>query len=399
MVARTRVMKWAFLVAGAAAMGAAGTFQFVWSSIRPALGANLAMSGEALGTVFTLFIICQTLSQFPAGWFRDRFGPRVPLALAAVLMTAGYLGIGYATAGWQVYLSYAVGGIGAGTAFTVGINTPVKWFEHRRGLATGFVTMAYGGASVLFIPYVRLSVSTDLTATMTALAAVIGGATFLGVFVLRDPETDGDTDEGATIDPASAYSWREAIRTWQFWLLYAMMIVVNGVGLMVIGKAVSYAEHFGLAAWIVTATASVVAVADSIGIVTIGGLSDRFDRVRTLAVSLTLSGVVTALSVWAGQAQLGLVFVGLIGLSRFLQSPVFAITPVLVGEYYGPARSSENYGALYSAKVWGGVGGGVAASVLIGTIGWENSFIIGGVALSAVGLLVTQLRPVERPAT
>jgi OFA family oxalate/formate antiporter-like MFS transporter len=140
---RRRLLRWGLLVVAAGAMGAAGTYQFVWSSIRPVLGTRLAITEGGLGTVFTVFVICQTLSQFPAGWFRDRYGPRLPLAVGAGLVTVGYLGTAYAGGALGALLSYAAGGIGAGVAFTVAVNTPVKWFEDRRGLATGLVTMAY----------------------------------------------------------------------------------------------------------------------------------------------------------------------------------------------------------------------------------------------------------------
>jgi len=398
MASRERLVKWALLLVAAAAMGALGSYQFVWSSIRPALGTRLGMNEWLLGSVFTVWVVCQTLSQFPAGWIRDRYGPRLPMAVATVFIAAGYLGTGYSSEPWQVFLSYGLGGIGAGAGYTVAINTPVKWFSDRRGLATGIVTMAYGGVSVLFIPYVRAGLAGDFAGTLTMLAGTTGGAVLLGVFVLRDPKDD-DEDTGGAPETATAYGWREAIRTWQFWLLYVMLVVVNGVGLMLIGKAVSATQHYGLAAVVVTATASAVAISDSAGIVTVGGLSDRFGRVRTLAATITLSGLAIVVTVWAGLAERGLLFVAFLGAAAFFRSPVFSITPALVGEYYGTARSSENYAALYTAKVWGGVGGGFLASVLIATVGWSSVFVGGGLALIAVGLLTTRLEPVDGPPT
>jgi len=50
---------------------------------------------------------------------------------------------------------------------------------------------------------------------------------------------------------------------------------------------------------------------------------------------------------------------------------------------------------LYTAKVWGGIGGGVVASLLITRVGWSTAFLLGAAALSAVGLSLTRLRPVE----
>ncbi|MCU4800269.1 OFA family MFS transporter [Halobacteria archaeon HArc-gm2] len=407
MLDRSVRTRWLLVLVAAAGMGAAGSYQFVWSSLRPALGMRLGASEAALGTVYTIYLVAQTLSQFPAGWFRDRYGPRLPVAVGAVLLAVGYLGTGVATATWQVTLWYAVGGVGAGTLYTIAVNTPVKWFTERRGLATGIVTMAYGGLSVLFIPFVRDGLATDFFGTVATLGLVTGAIAFAGALVLRDPSSssdDGDESEvdespdavsGQTTTADETYTWREAARTWQFWLLYAMLVVVNAVGLMLIGKAVAFADQFGLPAAVLTAAASVVALADSAGLLAIGGLSDRLGRERTAAATVTLSGVAIALAVWTGATQRALPFVVLLGAAAFFRSPVFSIVPSLVGEYYGQARSSENYAVLYTAKAWGGIGGGVVASLLITRVGWSMAFLLGAAALSAVGLSLTRLRPVE----
>jgi len=388
--------RWLYVLAGAGALGVAGTYQFVWSSIRPELGARLVATEASLGTVFTVYVVAQTLSQFPAGWFRDRYGPRVPMAVGALLLAAGYAGTALAGAIWQVYLAYAVGGIGVGAVYTVAVNTPVKWFTDYRGLATGAVTMAFGGVSVLFIPAVRGGLTSDFTGTLLTTAAVTGVVALAAAAVLRDPDQSSDGESGDDVSaPADAYTWRETLRTWQFWLLYAMLVVVNGVGLMLIGKAVAFAEQYGLPAAVATVAASAVALSDSAGIVTIGGLSDRLGRERTIAATVTVCGVAIAAAVWAGEAGHGWLFVGLLGAAAFFRSPVFSVTPALVGDYYGQARSSQNYALLYTAKVWGGIGGGVVASALIATIGWSSSFLLGAVGMSGVGLLTGLLRPVE----
>jgi len=416
---RSPAVRWGLVAVAAAAMGVAGTYQFVWSSIRAPLGAHVGASETALGTVFTVYVVAQTLSQFPAGRFRDRHGPRPPMAAGALLLAVGYVGTGMATAPWQVYLTYALGGVGAGAVYTVAVNTPVKWFTERRGLATGVVTMAYGGVSVLFIPYVRRGVAADFAGTLLVVAAITGGVALLGAALVRDPERmadgaggerDGNGDgvgdgsgdgvpdgDGRAVDRRAepSYTWREVVRTWQFRLLYALFVVVNAVGLMLVGKAVTFVEQFGFPAAVATGAASVVALSDSAGILAVGGLSDRLGRERTIAATVTLSGLVVAVAVWVGTAGYGTPFVLLLGAGAFFRSPVFSIVPALVGEYFGRAHSSENYALLYTAKTWGGVGGGVVASLLVATLGWSATFLVGAAAMTGVGLLAGLLRPVD----
>jgi OFA family oxalate/formate antiporter-like MFS transporter len=348
----------------------------------------------SLGTVFTLFVVFQTVSQFPAGWVRDRYGPRVPLAAGGVLLAAGYAGIAYAPGLTGVYLAYAVGGVGAGIAYTVSLNTAVKWFDDRRGLATGIVGMAYGGVSFLAIPLVRGQIRGEFVGTMLVLGVFGGGVAVIGAVLLRDPPKVR-ADGGSRTRKADATPWREAVRTWQFWHLYVAFVVVNGVGLMVIGKAVAFAEALELSAATATGAASLVAIGDAAGLALIGGVSDRFGRERTVAASLAGSGIALGAAVVAGAGGFGVAFVVAVFASAFLRSPAFAVFPTLVGEYYGQARSSENYAVLYTAKLWGGVAGGVVASRLVVVVGWTEAFGVGAVLIGLAGLSLFVLRPPE----
>ncbi len=53
------------------------------SSAKTAMSADLALSDQAMGAVFSAFALGYALAQVPSGWFADRFGPR--LALSAVV--------------------------------------------------------------------------------------------------------------------------------------------------------------------------------------------------------------------------------------------------------------------------------------------------------------------------
>lgn len=413
--ARLSISRWWLVAVGALAMGIAGTFQFVWSSIRGPLGAQIGASEATLGTLFTLLIAAQTLSQFPAGWFRDRYGPRLPMAGGAVLIAGGYAGLAVAPTPALAALASLAGGVGSGMTYTVAVNTPVKWFEERRGLATGVVTMAYSALSVVLIPVVRGGVAGTFGTTLLLFAVVGGLVCLLGAVLLRDPETQseasgdadagdgtadgdataGDVHEGETTVHEPSYTWRETVRTWQFWVLYGAFVVVNGVGLMLIGTAIAFADALGLSAAVATTAASVIAIADGTGAGVVGGLSDRLGRVRTVGTALVVSALGIVGAVPAAERRLAVPFVVLVGVAAFFRSPVFAIFPSLVGEYYGTAHSSENYAVLYTGKLWGSVFGGVVTSALVAALGWTATFLLGAGLLALTGLATLSVRPVE----
>lgn len=114
--------RWTLVAVSALVMGAAGSYEFVWSSVRGPLGSQVGASETTLGSLFTLLIVAQTLSQFPAGWIRDRRGPKIPLLAGAGLLAGGYAGLSVAPTPAMAAVAVLIGGTGAGTVYTVTVN-------------------------------------------------------------------------------------------------------------------------------------------------------------------------------------------------------------------------------------------------------------------------------------
>ena len=404
--------RWWQVAAAAVMMGLVSPYQYVWSSIEQPLASGLGVPLPALGLVFTLFVVFQAGSQFPVGWWRDRFGPRRLTVLAGVLAGGGYLGLAQATELWQLYLLYTLGAVGVGIVYTVAVNTAIKWFPDRRGLTTGVGTMAFAGGSALFVPYVRANATVGgYPDVLTNMGLLIGIGILVGALVLRDPPTgwlEGDggspgesttgdptddppatkSDGGAAVAPRR-YTWQEVLRTWQFWLMYLMFVAVSGAGLMLTATVVRFAETLGLAAVVATASATLLPIAGGVGRLILGDVSDRVDRERAMAASFTLCGLGLFLVVYFAERGAGLAFLGAVVVATFFWSPQYTLFPAVVGDYYGARHSSANYALLYSAKMWGGVFGGLFVGLLATQVGWPTTFQVGGAlaVLAGVGAL------------
>jgi len=410
--------RWWLVVVAALAMGVVSPYQYVWSSIEGPLARDLGIPLPQLGLVFTLFVVFQAGSQFPVGWWRDGHGPRVLTGVAAVLAGGSYVGLAYATTVPQLYVLYSLGAVGVGIVYTVAVNTALKWFPDRRGLTTGVGTMAFAGGAALFVPYVRANAAVaaygNVLRNMGILIALV---VLLAAVVLRDPPegwneavADGGREE-AEAEPEDAdrtggtatdgdrrrdYTWRETLRTWQFWLMYAMFVAVSGAGLMVTAKVISFAEAMGLSANVATLSATALPIAAGVGRLVMGDLSDRVDRRWTMAVSFVLCGIGVAGVVLGAQAGSTPLFVGSVVVAVFFWSPQYTLFPSLVGEYYGSSHSSSNYALLYSGKMWGGVFGGAVAGWLVTLTDWPTAFGVGAVLAVAAGLAAFGLRPPAR---
>ncbi|WP_144922795.1 MFS transporter [Halorubrum salsamenti] len=401
--------RWWQIVAAAGMMAAVSPYQYVWSSIEQPLAESLDIALPALGAVFSFYVVFQSLSQFPAGKWRDSRGPGALTFLAALLAGGGYVGLAYATTLWQLYLLYSLGAIGVGIVYTVAVNTAVKWFPDRTGLTTGVGTMAFAGGSALVVPYVRANDSVAAYSdVLRNLGLAILVVTLVGSYLLRDPpddwlgledrEDEGENGEGDDGDLAAslrgrAYTTREMLSTWQFWLLYAMFVAMAGADLIVIANVVRFAEQFGLAAIVATASATLLPVAAGVSRMILGEVSDRFSRRRVMAVSFVLAGAFRLALIVAGRAEAGVAFVGLVMAAMFFSSPLFVYFPSVIADYYGARNSSGNYAVLYTAKVGGGVFAGTVTGYLVATAGWVPTFALGGGLAIAAGLAAILLRP------
>ena len=396
------ISRWWQIVAAAAMMAAVSPYQYVWSSIEGPLAESLDIALPALGAVFSFYVVFQSLSQLPAGWWRDRHGPRNLTYLAAVLAGGGYSGLAYATSVWQLYALYSLGAVGVGIIYTVAVNTAVKWFPDRAGLTTGIGTMAFASGSALVVPYVRANATVGGYAdVLRNVGLVILVVLLVGAVLLRDPpddwlELDGrDSDEGglAASLRGRAYTTREMLRTWQFWLLYAMFVATAGADLIVVANVVRFAEHLGLTAAVATAAATLLPIAAGVSRVALGELSDRFDRIRVMAASFLLAGLFRFGLVGAGVADAGIVFVAMVLGAMFFSSPLYVYFPAIVADYYGAEHSSSNYAVAYTAKIGGGIFAGTVTGVLVAAFGWVPTLALGGALAIGAGCAAVFLRP------
>ena len=455
--------RWWQIAAAAVMMALVSPYQYVWSAIEGPLAVQLDASLSVLGFVFTTFVVLMALVQFPAGWWRDRYGPQAVTFTAGLLAGSGYYALAFATEVWHVYLAYSIGSLGVGMVYTVAVNTAIKWFPDRRGLTTGIGTMAFAAGSALFVPYVRIAVADGALAdALSNMGLLIGIGIVVGTVVLTDPpsdwhetvgaatrasaddrtreetgspevddtgpassdsgasndtevdaSTDADTDtDAANVDDTDTsnadepvaerhppvelprqFTWREMVRTWQFWVMYFMFFAVSAAGLMITARAILYAEQAGLTAAVATAAATLLPIASGGGRLIVGGLSDRFDRERITAVSFLVCGLATFGVVIVAGIGSGVGYVITVAVAVFFWSSQFSLFPSLVGDYYGAKHSSANYSIVYSGKMWGGVFGGGGVGWLVGTVGWDVAFLIGAALALAAGIAGFLLRP------
>src|SRR5215813_4397033 len=180
---------------------------------------------------FTLAILFLGVGTVIGGLWQDRVGPRKVATIAGILYGISYILAGFAAGGHSLtgmYWTYGVmGGIGMGMGYITPVATLVKWFPDKRGLMTGVAVCGYGAGALIMSPIAARTIqSNGVPATMIGLGIVylilVTGA---AQFYANPPagyKPAGWTPTSAVQLAASKVDFgvTEAMRTWQFWLLW-----------------------------------------------------------------------------------------------------------------------------------------------------------------------------------
>jgi MFS family permease len=237
----------------------------------------------------------------------DRLGPRRLVLIGGGLLTIGLLGSAYASALWQVVLLY-------GFVMTIGANclglvvfVPLlsRWYAHRRGMAISVVQSANGFSRAVSAPVVQLLITAiGWRRAYLAEAAVMATLIFplAGLFRGTDPGAAGKQAASAP-EPDRDWTVHDAIRTRQFWLLFAVYLCTGLGSFLVALHQLAFAVDMGfdkLYAATVLGIGSFLAIA---GTIFTGTISDYIGRERSaiLAYGISIVGVICALFITGPQ--------------------------------------------------------------------------------------------------
>jgi MFS family permease len=207
-----------------------------------------------LGWMFTLFFVLLGVSAAIWGGWLERVGPRKAGFVAALCWCGGLLisAVGvYIHQLWMMWLgSGIIGGCGLGLGYISPVSTLIKWFPDRRGMATGMAIMGFGGGAMIGSPlatylmkYFATPTSVGVWETFVALAAIYFVFMLGGAFGYRLPTSDWrptgwtpPTNSHAMITTGHVHL-KDAHKTVQFWLIWAVLCLNVSAGIGIIGAA------------------------------------------------------------------------------------------------------------------------------------------------------------------
>jgi MFS family permease len=278
------------MLATAGAMGSAGVL------IRP-LSAEFGWTTEEISTAMAIRLVLFGLLGPFAAALMNQFGIRTVVATAAGLISLGILCSFFMTHLWQLMVFWGLFvGVGTGmTALVLGATVATRWFEARRGLVVGLMTVSNATGQLIFLPMLAsLTENHGWRTALTVIVIVLASAMVLMLTFMRNYPADLGLAPfgGKAIEPppARAASFGElmmtplvvlrgAIGKPVFWALFFSFFVcglsTNG---LVQTHWISICGDFGILPVAAAGLLATIGIFDFIGTLGAGWLSDRFDN-------------------------------------------------------------------------------------------------------------------------
>ncbi len=380
-------MRWRIALAGTAMQLALGAV-YAWSVFRKPLAAELHASVTQVNLAFTATIAMLGLGAFLGGLVLPKVGPRAVGITAGVLYGVGTFFAGFAVRDLRVlYLSYGVtAGFGIGLGYIVPIATLVKWFPDRRGLITGVAVAGFGCGALVFGPVARVLIAACgpfrafQILGMVYYTMVIGAA-----LVLRDPP--GATAREAVRATGHERTLGDALATWQWYALWALLFLNVTAGIAIIAEAAPMAQELAGATEVqAAALVGAIAVFNGAGRLVWSALSDAIGR---RAVFTLLFGIQAVVFAALPHAPSYTVFLALCCIALLCYGGGFGTMPAFVTDYFGSRHVGKVYGLMLTA--WGA--GAVLGPMLVSRMRDATGHYVVGLHAIAVIMLVSSIGP------
>lgn len=364
-------------------MMAIANVQYAWTLFTIPLQERLGASLTAIQWAFGLFILTETWMMPFHTWLVDRFGARVVVAVAGVIVGASWIGSGLATSVEVLWIDYAFAGIGVGAVYGACVGVVVKTFPERRGLCVGATVGAYGfGTALTVIPISRMIAWAGYSKTFIVWGIIQGTIVIATAWFMKAPRSAKHGNNQGQAAPSIPsikvalersnrdYTPIEMLRSGSFYLMYAMMALVACGGLMVTAQLGPIASSFGHDKKVIIAGLTALQVALLLDRIVNGftrpfwgWVSDRIGRYDTMALAFGLEAVAIAcLTLTVHKPTL---FVLMTGFTFFAWGEIYSLFPTAIADMYGSKYATTNFGLQYTSKGVASILAGPGAALLM----------------------------------
>ncbi len=390
---------------------------YAWSVFTPSLAENGWSKGDTQW-VFSIGLASFAVFMVFAGFKLKTWGPQKLAILGGVLLGLGYF-LGGLTGGtdfWSLLLLIGLlGGAGIGIAYVVPIAVGMQWFPDKKGMITGLAVAGFGFGALLWVKLagswghlidnMGLSTTFMIYGAVFALMVIIGGLWMkfppAGWFPEGYKEEKVENSDDAK--DVGGYTPLQMLAKPQFYLIFLTFVFSAGAGLMSIGLMKLYPMEALQANGMDAVKASAVAgtamavffsLANGLGRILWGLISDKLGRKTSIIIMTATQGIIVLLFTFmAGNEMLLYLGATLIG---FNFGGNFALFPTITADTFGAKTVGQNYPFVFLAYGVGGIFGPLLGGKMGDAGNFPMAFTILGIAVLLGTVLIFLVKPIKK---
>jgi MFS transporter, OFA family, oxalate/formate antiporter len=379
---------------------------YAWSVFRDPLTQQYGASVTAVNFAFSITILTLGFAAFAGGLWMARSGPRIVALTAGVLYGLGVFLASFADNSLTLlYLTYGfIAGAGIGLGYIVPVATLIKWFPDKRGFITGIAVAGFGGGAFVTAFVAKSLVAASGVFSAFAILGIIYLVMVVGAALFMKNPPEGWKPEGWEPDTSESgdrsgvdYDLGGALKTWQWFALWALLFLNVTAGISIITEAAPMAETISkVSATVAVGLVSIISVGNALGRFFWAWLSDAIGRKWVFFVMFLLQAVLFLLLPILGAASyILLAIIAFVIVSCY--GGGFGTMPAFTADYFGSANVGKVYGLLLTAWSFGGVLGPLLISRVIDvTDSYTLAFYILAAIMLGSAVVAFIVRPPKR---
>ena len=379
---------------------------YAWSVFRDPLTQQYGASVTAVNFAFSITILTLGFAAFAGGLWMARSGPRIVALTAGVLYGLGVFLASFADNSLTLlYLTYGfIAGAGIGLGYIVPVATLIKWFPDKRGFITGIAVAGFGGGAFVTAFVAKYLVAASGVFSAFAILGVIYLVMVVGAALFMKNPPEGWKPEGWEPEESESgdrsgldYDLGGALKTWQWFALWALLFLNVTAGISIITEAAPMAETISkVSATVAVGLVSIISVGNALGRFFWAWLSDAIGRKWVFFVMFLLQAVLFLLLPILGAASyILLAIIAFVIVSCY--GGGFGTMPAFTADYFGSANVGKVYGLLLTAWSFGGVLGPLLISRVIDlTDSYTLAFYILAAIMLGSAVVAYIVRPPKR---
>ena len=380
---------------------------YAWSVFRdPLTQAYGGASATAVNTTFSITIFTLGFAAFVGGLWMGRAGPRIVALTAGVLYGLGIFLASFAESSLTLlYLTYGfIAGAGIGLGYIVPVATLIKWFPDKRGFITGIAVAGFGGGAFVTAFVARGLVASSGPFSAFAILGIIYLVMVVGAALFmknppegyRPPGWEPEESGGGGDSSGANYDLGGALKTWQWFALWALLFLNVTAGIAIITEAAPIAQTVsGVSVAVAASLVSIISVGNALGRFFWAWLSDAIGRKWVFFVMFLLQAVLLVLLPVLGASFVLLSILAFVIVSCY--GGGFGTMPAFSADYFGSANVGKIYGLMLTAWSFGGVLGPLLISrVIDSTDSYSLAFFILAGIMAASAIVAFIVRPPRR---